>query len=558
MDVLEIMKRKLEPLYPDLGRANFPIDAEAEHKRIVAQGAQQQPSQSPLASIGSLGGAVAARVGGPENAASAGPEYDTAGVTPMEPGTSGPIDPTKFPATPGDDPATPTAPGERQRTVPGQPVRADVPANVAMQQAEAQPPVLPEPPLTRRQQLEKEIAAIQGKDYSTTKIKNPDGSTTKVRGKDSDKNHNILDVLASIGLGALKGASSGGFAGMIGGAVAGGVSGAIDRNYDNKIMDEYKLGGLRGELGGIREQETADAKVAEQQGKAVNQQLEARDRQQKANKGIYDETYDTMAADGIDENEAQILTALRSRLGMIGEVKPGDNRERERLEINGEIWERPKKGGEWKKAALPADETKAPVDVTTPMTGKRVKVSATDAYKTESSQAEQNADRTFRAVIENTNNSIEVQKTNASALAKWHSDKIKRRVDMLQQAGKNMDQLGDAGKVVSDMQANQQKMQEAVNNQDMDEFAKLQAIHTGLLQKFDIEMKKSDTGVQILNALSNLDEPAPKMVSAGTVNAPQVGGKVVSRKDLEGVARQNNWSMKQAEAYAKKNQWTIR
>lgn len=68
-------------------------------------------------------------------------------------------------------------------------------------------------------------------------------------GKDNDKHHNWLDVLKSVGLGALQATANAdprmGIGGMIGSAIggagAGAVATAVDRNADNKMLDQLKL-----------------------------------------------------------------------------------------------------------------------------------------------------------------------------------------------------------------------------------------------------------------------------------------------------------------------------
>lgn len=82
-----------------------------------------------------------------------------------------------------------------------------------------------------------EIERRQGKDF---------------KGKDRDTDHNILDVLRSAGLGALKSLASAdprqGWEGMLGAAVggagAGGVGGAIDPNTDERMGNQMNLAKL--------------------------------------------------------------------------------------------------------------------------------------------------------------------------------------------------------------------------------------------------------------------------------------------------------------------------
>ncbi len=74
----------------------------------------------------------------------------------------------------------------------------------------------------------------------------------KKGGKDRDKDHNIMDVIRSIGLGALKGIAGGRGGSLesilgnaLGGAAGGGVAGAVDASADEKMGNEMAIAKLQ-------------------------------------------------------------------------------------------------------------------------------------------------------------------------------------------------------------------------------------------------------------------------------------------------------------------------
>lgn len=74
----------------------------------------------------------------------------------------------------------------------------------------------------------------------------------KKGGKDRDKDHNVMDVIRSIGLGALKGIASGRgnslesiLGNALGGAAGGGIAGAVDASADEKMGNEMAIAKLQ-------------------------------------------------------------------------------------------------------------------------------------------------------------------------------------------------------------------------------------------------------------------------------------------------------------------------
>lgn len=438
---------------------------------------------------------------------------------------------------------------QQQQPVPEDPKAAQAQNPVATMVQ--QPPVQP---LSPRQKLERELAEIEGKDYSIKKVIGPDGQVIKIRGKDRDSDHNILDVLKGIGIGALKGGAQNGLAGMIAGAATGGISAGFDRNYDEKFVDEFKAEGLRGKLNTVREGEMADAKIAEQTGKADNQRREY-------GEGVYKNTEAALAADGvIDGSDSMILTSLRKRLGMIGEVPRSDKRKVETKIINGEVWEREADGldREWKKADAPSDPTKTPVYTTSPMTGQRVAITPQDLYSGESTMAASNAQRQQSAETTNVNNDLSAQKENVSNLQAWQAREVARRTKAIEEFGKNLENLGEAQVVNAQIQKLNQEMQQLAQAGDVEGFTAKEEEFKALTESFDKSLKKTQAGTQLVEMLAKTGEPRPKTVAAKKVNASQVSAKVVSQSDLDAFAKSQKWSPDQAAAYAKKNGWTIR
>ena len=81
------------------------------------------------------------------------------------------------------------------------------------------------------QQTADQINALQHKDW---------------KGADRDSDHNWWDVAKSAGLGGLQGLlQTGSLGGALGGALGGGVGGAVDRNFDEKMINNYKIGQLQ-------------------------------------------------------------------------------------------------------------------------------------------------------------------------------------------------------------------------------------------------------------------------------------------------------------------------
>lgn len=293
VDVLEILKQRLTPLYPNM-QHRFPPMPD-QHAQAVA-GQQQQGNPGLFGSM--LPGAMSAVTGGisPETASWAegisktpngpvtqGPNAISTDImqrpmpqAPTAPGEMGgglidpkqlagkgilnglggngaapvpnadglniqtlggfqePNAPMQQPAMPQQapmqQPQIPTSTAERPRVVEGQPVTANMPGQAPQQPA--QPSI--KQALTRREKIEADIAALEGRDYSppvyrdpatgeTSKKAKPGYVLEKEAGANYDKNHNILDVLKGIGLGALQGAAKGGIPGMIAGGAAGGV-----------------------------------------------------------------------------------------------------------------------------------------------------------------------------------------------------------------------------------------------------------------------------------------------------------------------------------------------
>jgi hypothetical protein len=97
--------------------------------------------------------------------------------------------------------------------------------------------------------------------------------------------------LKSIGLGALQGGQKGGIAGMIGGAVGGGIGGAVDQNTDEKLMDQFKLGGLRNDLASAQKAEIGGYK----RDKAEAEATDAEQKPERENKKILADIHDKQA-----------------------------------------------------------------------------------------------------------------------------------------------------------------------------------------------------------------------------------------------------------------------
>jgi hypothetical protein len=107
----------------------------------------------------------------------------------------------------------------------------------------------------RTRAAEEKINAIKNKEYGFKKFKKGDtleeGQTVdkkgyildadgkRIAGKNRDSDHNWWDSVKSMGIGALHGLLTGGLGGAIGGAITGGVRGAIDRDADEKMIDEF-------------------------------------------------------------------------------------------------------------------------------------------------------------------------------------------------------------------------------------------------------------------------------------------------------------------------------
>ena len=433
--------------------------------------------------------------------------------------------------------------------VPGMAIQQ--PAQAAQPQAAAP---MPAQPLSPRERLERDLAEIEGKDYSIQKVRNADGTVEKIRGKDRDDDHNILDVLKGIGWGALKGAKAGGLEGLLAGAAMGGAQSIFDRNYDEKMLDEWKRGDLTGKLNTVREGELADAKIAEQEGKAVNEQYKTAENQ-------YKNTEATFAADGeIDSNEALILTALRRRLGMVGDVQAHDSRDWEYDEVGGKKMQRRKKSNDpWQPAdGFPDDPTKAPVYATSPMSGQQVALTGSQLYSGESAIAAGNAQRQQAADTTNVNNDLSAQRENAQNLASWHSRETKRKIDAIGEFGKNLENLAEVQTINTQVQKVQQELSQLAAAGDVEGFTAKEEEFKALADSFYTALKKTQAGTQLVEMLNKTGEPKPRMVTAKKVNSSQVSTKVVSQSDLEAFAKSQNWTSEQATAYAKKNGWTIR
>src|SRR5580765_467913 len=317
MDILELLKQRLTPLYPQMA-PQMPD----QHGQIVAQGQQQkgtdwgQLAKSGLQIAGKLGGGAEAadKAGADAHVAtdtvsrpdglsgglmgtgvsSTAPSAPAGGNSIAQAGQQvsswlgGSSQPTaEEPMTPQDVTGQPAGDGTRPRVVPGQPVTGNV-STGGTYTPEGYTPIEPEKPalqraLTRREKIDADIAQIEGKDYTAPVYRDPNTGKTSNKerpgyvletpaGKNYDKNHNIIDVLKGIGLGALQGGKQGGLAGLIGGAAGGGIAAGLDRNADDKMWDDFKLGNLQNDLAKQNEYETIGYKRDKAQGEAIEAQ----------------------------------------------------------------------------------------------------------------------------------------------------------------------------------------------------------------------------------------------------------------------------------------------
>jgi hypothetical protein len=78
---------------------------------------------------------------------------------------------------------------------------------------------------------------------------------------------------------------------MIGGAVGGGIGGAVDQNTDEKLMDEFKLGGLRNDLASAQKAEIGGYK----RDKAEAEAIDAEQKPERENKKILADIHDKQA-----------------------------------------------------------------------------------------------------------------------------------------------------------------------------------------------------------------------------------------------------------------------
>jgi hypothetical protein len=524
MDILDLLKQRLTPLYPQMA-PKLPD----QHGQIVAQQAA-----APSPNYGQLIGAGISAASGLMGGGGMG-AYKDSGTTPMEPGTMGPIDVSKFPATPGEEPvmpkpqpmapaasAIPTSTATRPRVVPGQPITGDL-------GPQAQPVAQPQPQpaltqaLTRRQKIEQDISAIEGKDYSAAVYRDPNtGDTSKKEkpgyvlekpaGKNYDKTHNILDVLRGIGLGALQGGQKGGISGMIGGAVGGGIGAGVDRNRDNQLMDEFKLGGLRNDLASAQESEIGGYK----RDKAEADAIEAEQKPERENKKILADIHDKQAKLQQD--------ALKEALGLkyYDPKRPDHRAIAEQAGIDPD--------------SMPAYDDRNLVERQLD-DGTKIKISGSDAYKEEEADKRGDIARTQDITKFNANNQLEVQKKNVDNDMKYQDD-VRSVITKISEA--NADLVGgnsEAQTANQRVQAANTAYQEAIQNDDEDSAKAARADFDKAVADFGKAVGKSQGGSTLAAELKKVVLKRPKAITYEPVKPSTIGGKrkVSKAKDPAGL-----------------------
>lgn len=218
------------------------------------------------------------------------------------------------------------------------------------------------------QNLEDEIQRREGKDFS---IKKDENGNVIHRGKDRDKDHDAMDILKGLGIGALKGyLSTGNFGGAVGGAIGGGIGSAVDRNYDEKFANDWKLNQTRQKYAQQFQRERqksdwlfneearrrkAEGDLLDNQGKVIKNQTDILEYMQKTNKSLYDSI---MADNLVTQDEADKAT----KAGF--PMQPYDARKFNTQDVEGRVYASPELGAPQFKEikTLPIDRGKVPRD----------------------------------------------------------------------------------------------------------------------------------------------------------------------------------------------------
>jgi hypothetical protein len=237
MDILDLLKQRLTPLYPQMA-PKLPD----QHDQIVAQGQQNQGRiMASLSARDSLSRRVSRAVKARDcpvykavgNDADGSGHKRTDRCKQVSGDTRRRAGNAQQP-TPSPQQRSTHRPANAVRCVGSQPNRqhaitatwpriADQPVTGDLGPQPQQQPAI-QRALTRREKIEQDISSIEGKDYTPPVYRDPNSGETskkakpgyvleKEAGKNYDKTHNILDVLKSIGLGALQGGQKGGISG---------------------------------------------------------------------------------------------------------------------------------------------------------------------------------------------------------------------------------------------------------------------------------------------------------------------------------------------------------
>lgn len=436
--------------------------------------------------------------------------YETAGTLPKDPSLMQPLGGMQ------SDPSTATRP----RIVPGQPING-MPQQPGMPQQ--QPDIMK--PLTRRQKIEQDIAEIEGKDYSPAVYRDPaTGETSKKpkpgyvlekeAGANYDKKHNILDVLRGMGMGALKGAQSGGgIAGMIGGAAGGGIAGAVDRNADNKMMDEFKLSGLQGdlakqneyEIGGFK-RDKAEADAAEAQAKPGRENAKA-------------------IAD-IQEKQAKIrIDALKETLGL----KYYDPKRPDHRAIAQQAGIDPDQMPAYDDRGLVERELED---------GTKTKIKGEDVWKEEQATARGQVARDQDITKFNANNELEVQKKNVDNAMKY-SDDVRQVI--MKTAEANADLVNGSSEAQTANSRVQKAHADIIAAQELGDDEKMKAANADFdkaVADFGKAIGKANGGQTLAAQLKKAIPARPPKITYEPVKAASTGKRPVSKaKDPLGLFR---------------------
>ena len=295
---------------------------------------------------------------------------------------------------------------------------------------EAQPPSQPQPTTTpetsalavnpytqRRTQADEALANAQNKDW---------------KGKDRDKDHNWWDSVKSGLLGAGMGFLRGGLGGAIVGGVSGGIHGAVDRNADEKfINNNFTLPRLQQAAEGAREAETGNLKAEGQQAQndwykirpdiekyklgQANTKLNQKDRELDIREStskytkLKGEKQQALAPimkrgfykKGLNEAEDAVLESLDIVLPDF------DSRKREVKEQAGKFYQYDPDTQNWAEAqGVPTDESEVPVEFS--VDGQRMMLRPRDVASIKSAELRQQSQQQFTATENEKNRQVRI------------------------------------------------------------------------------------------------------------------------------------------------------